>query len=67
MRSHSIKYCCIYRDLCRIMYMSHAKYPSVQVIAVICVLVWVINIPRFADPVHGNWVSIFATFCSTLP
>ena len=49
------------------MYMSHAKYPSVQVIAVICVLVWVINIPRFADPVHGNWVSIFATFCSTLP
>ena len=28
----------------------------VQVIAVICVLVWVINIPRFADPVHGNWV-----------
>ncbi|CAL5220117.1 g2070 [Coccomyxa viridis] len=27
-----------------------------KVIAVICVLVWVINIPRFADPVHGNWL-----------
>ncbi|KAK9918863.1 hypothetical protein WJX75_007624 [Coccomyxa subellipsoidea] len=25
-----------------------------KVIAVICVLVWVINIPRFGDPVHGN-------------
>ena len=23
----------------------------------ICVLVWVINIRRFNDPVHGNWVS----------
>lgn len=28
-----------------------------QVIAVICVLVWLINIPRFSDPIHGNWVS----------
>ncbi|CAL8471661.1 g11203 [Coccomyxa elongata] len=27
-----------------------------KVIAVICVLVWVINIPRFGDPVHGNVV-----------
>ncbi|CAK0785211.1 Calcium-transporting ATPase 3, endoplasmic reticulum-type [Coccomyxa viridis] len=26
-----------------------------KVIAVICVLVWFINIPRFADPMHGNW------------
>lgn len=33
-----------------------------QVIAVICVLVWCINIPRFGDPVHGNWVS--AVFCT---
>ena len=33
-----------------------------QVIAVICVLVWFINIPRFGDPVHGNWVS--AVFCT---
>lgn len=36
---------------------------AMQVIAVICVLVWVINIPRFADPVHGNWVSSFAACC----
>ena len=27
-----------------------------QVIAVICVLVWLINIPRFNDPLHGSWV-----------
>lgn len=29
---------------------------DVQVIAVICVLVWVINIGRFNDPLHGGWV-----------
>lgn len=27
-----------------------------KVIAVICVLVWVINIPHFNDPLHGGWV-----------
>lgn len=32
-------------------------FHAMQVIAVICVLVWVINIPRFGDPVHGNLVS----------
>ncbi|GAW16009.1 hypothetical protein ANO14919_054310 [Xylariales sp. No.14919] len=26
-----------------------------KVITVICVLVWLINIPNFADPSHGNW------------
>ena len=31
-----------------------------QVIAVICILVWVINIRRFADPVHGSWVRDFS-------
>lgn len=29
-----------------------------QVIAVICVLVWIINIGRFSDPVHGSWVCL---------
>lgn len=28
-----------------------------QVIAVICVLVWVVNLPHFADPIHGSWVA----------
>jgi magnesium-transporting ATPase (P-type) len=28
-----------------------------QVIAVICVLVWVMNINRFKDPALGGWVS----------
>ena len=28
--------------------------PPSQIIAAICVLVWVVNIPRFADPVHGG-------------
>ena len=32
-----------------------------KVIAVICVLVWLINIPRFKDPVHGSWVSLLFT------
>ncbi|RYP49637.1 hypothetical protein DL768_004679 [Monosporascus sp. mg162] len=26
-----------------------------KVITVICVLVWLINVPHFADPSHGNW------------
>ena len=26
-----------------------------QVIAVICVLVWVVNLPHFRDPIHGSW------------
>ncbi|KAH8675995.1 calcium-translocating P-type ATPase [Xylariales sp. PMI_506] len=26
-----------------------------KVITVICILVWLINIPHFADPSHGNW------------
>ncbi|OAA64450.1 endoplasmic reticulum calcium P-type ATPase [Niveomyces insectorum RCEF 264] len=26
-----------------------------KVITVICVLVWLINVPNFSDPSHGNW------------
>lgn len=26
-----------------------------KVITIICILVWVINIPHFSDPNHGNW------------
>jgi magnesium-transporting ATPase (P-type) len=26
-----------------------------QVIAVICILVWVVNLPHFRDPIHGSW------------
>lgn len=29
--------------------------PPRQVIAVICVLVWVVNLPHFRDPIHGSW------------
>ena len=27
-----------------------------KAIAVICVLVWIINIGHFKDPIHGGWV-----------
>lgn len=30
---------------------------NLQVIAVICVLVWVMNINRFSDPALGGWVN----------
>jgi len=33
-----------------------------KVIAVICVLVWVINIPHFNDPLHGGWFKVSARF-----
>jgi len=33
------------------------EWSVLQVIAVICVLVWVINIGRFGDAMHGGWVS----------
>lgn len=26
-----------------------------KVIAVICILVWVVNLPHFSDPLHGSW------------
>ena len=29
-----------------------------KAIAVICVLVWVINIPHFNDPLHGGWFKV---------
>jgi hypothetical protein len=31
-------------------------HPHHQVIAVICVLVWVMNINRFSDPALGGWM-----------
>lgn len=31
-----------------------------KAIAVICVLVWVINIPHFGDPLHGGWFKVRA-------
>lgn len=31
---------------------------TVQVIAGICTLVWVMNIGHFSDPIHGSMVSI---------
>ena len=36
-----------------------AKVGAGQVIAVICALVWIINIPHFNDPAYGSWVSTF--------
>lgn len=33
-----------------------------KAIAVVCVLVWIINIGHFKDPIHGGWVR-FATPC----
>ena len=27
-----------------------------KAIAVVCVLVWIININHFKDPIHGGWV-----------
>ena len=29
-----------------------------KAIAVICILVWVINIPHFGDPLHGGWFQV---------
>ena len=38
-----------------------------KAIAVICVLVWVINIPHFNDPLHGGWFKVKPLQpCSTL-
>ena len=31
-----------------------------KAIALICVLVWVINIPHFGDPLHGGWFKVRA-------
>ena len=30
----------------------------VQVISIICVLVWLININHFSDPSHGSWIRV---------
>lgn len=29
-----------------------------KAIAVICILVWVINIRHFWDPIHGGWLQV---------
>jgi len=34
-----------------------------QVIAGICLAVWLINIPRFNDPLHGGWVRSWPAAC----
>lgn len=34
-----------------------------KAIAVICVLVWIINIGHFNDPIHGGWVSARSCIC----
>ncbi len=31
-----------------------------KAIAVICILVWVINIRHFRDPIHGGWLQVSA-------
>jgi P-type Ca2+ transporter type 2A len=31
-----------------------------KAIAVICILVWVINIRHFRDPIHGGWLQVNA-------
>lgn len=33
-----------------------------KAIAVICVLVWIINIGHFNDPIHGGWVCCLACY-----
>jgi len=37
-----------------------------QVIAGICLAVWLINIPRFNDPLHGGWVRSWPAACRLL-
>ena len=37
-----------------------------QVIAGICLAVWLINIPRFNDPLHGGWVRLSAMHLSAM-
>lgn len=34
-----------------------------KAIAVVCVLVWIININHFKDPIHGGWVPCPSLLC----
>lgn len=45
--------------------LTRAPFPAgpVQVIAVICVLVWVVNLPHFKDPIHGSWFAGEGALC----
>jgi len=45
--------CCVCMCMCLLL----------QVIAVICVLVWIMNINRFSDPALGGWMSGKGSWC----
>jgi hypothetical protein len=66
--THGIMICAYIKMMRRLRAATHTHQPNPQprarnrirnrrqVIAVICVLVWVMNIQRFSDPALGGWV-----------